>query len=84
MTLSEFLRLHGHEVVQLFAHVLQVLRRARVARLDKVSIDSTRLKVRALRDRVVRRTELGRKVKQRMEERQDAGVPPARIAERSR
>lgn len=67
-TLSEFLRLHGQAVVQLFTQVLQLLRRAGVARLGEVAIDSTRVKGHASRDRVVRRTELERKVRQWMEE----------------
>jgi transposase len=67
-TLSEFLRLHGRAVVQLFTQVLQLLRAAGVARLGEVAIDSTRIKGQASRDRVVRRTELERKVQQWMKE----------------
>src|SRR5208337_1148188 len=67
-TLNEFLRLHGKAVMQLFTQVLQLLRQAGVARLGEVAIDSTRIKGRASRDRVVRRTELECKVQQWMSE----------------
>jgi hypothetical protein len=70
-TLSEFLRLHGKAVVQLFTQVLQLLRAAGVGRLGEVAIDSTRIKGQASRNRVVRRTELERKVRQWMEELND-------------
>ena len=70
-TLSEFLRLHGKAVVQLFTQVLQLLRAAGVARLGEVAIDSTRIKGHASRDRVVRRTELERQVGQWMGDLED-------------
>ena len=67
-TLSEFLRLHQAAIRELFTQVLQLLRGAGMARLGEVAIDSTRIKGRASRDRVVKRAELERKVKQWMEE----------------
>jgi transposase len=67
-TLSEFLRLHQAAIRELFTQVLQLLRAAGLARLGEVAIDSTRIKGRASRDRVVKRVELERQVKQWMEE----------------
>ena len=57
-TLSEFLRLHRAAIARLFTQVLQLLRAAGLARLGEVAIDSTRIKGRASRDRVVKRMEL--------------------------
>ena len=70
-TLSEFLRLHRGAILELFTQVLQLLRRAGLARVGEVAIDSTRIKGRASRDRVVKRVELERQVKQWMEEVED-------------
>jgi transposase len=67
-TLSEFLRLHGKAMVELFTQVLQLLRRAGVARLGEVAIDSTRGKGNASRERVVRRSQLEDRVRQWMQE----------------
>ncbi len=67
-TLSEFLRLHGKAIVALFTQVLQLLRRAGVARLGEVAIDSTRIKGNASRERVVRRSQLEEQVRQWMQE----------------
>jgi transposase len=66
-TLSEFLRLHGAAITELFTQVLQLLRGAGLARLGEVAIDSTRIKGRASRNRVVQRAELQRQVKQWLE-----------------
>ncbi len=67
-TLSEFLRLHGKAIVALFTQVLQLLRRAGVARLGEVAIDSTRIKGNASRERVGRRSQLEEQVRQWMQE----------------
>jgi hypothetical protein len=70
-TLSEFLRLHRAAILELFTQVLQLLRAAGLARLGEVAIDSTRIKGRASRNRVVQRAALQRQVKQWMEEVED-------------
>ncbi len=67
-TLSEFLRRHRAAILELFTQVLQLLRAAGLGRLGEVAIDSTRIKGRASRDRVVKREDLERKVQQWMEE----------------
>ena len=66
-TLSEFLRRHRAAIVGLFAQLLQMRRRAGLARLGEVAIDSTRIKGNASRQRVVQRVALQRQVKQWME-----------------
>lgn len=70
-TLSEFLRQHRAAILELFTQVLQLLRAAGLGRLGEVAIDSTRIKGRASRNRVVQRAVLQRQVKQWMEEVQD-------------
>lgn len=67
-TLSEFLRLHRAAILELFTQVLQLRRRAGLARVGEVAIDSTRIKGDASRNRVVQRAALQRQVKQWMEE----------------
>ena len=67
-TLSEFLRRHRTAILEMFTQVLQLLRRAGLARLGEVAIDSTRIKGRASRDRVVKREQLEGKVQQWMAE----------------
>ena len=70
-TLSEFLRVHRGAIVELFTQVLQMLRRAGLARVGEVAIDSTRIKGNASRDRVVQRKRLQKQVQQWMEEVED-------------
>jgi len=70
-TLSEFLRVHRAAIVELFTGVLQLLRRAGLARVGEVAIDSTRIKGNASRNRVVQRAALQRQVGQWMEEVED-------------
>jgi transposase len=53
-TLSEFLRRHGEAIEELFTQVLGWMRRAGMARLGRVAIDSTRIKANASPDRLVR------------------------------
>src|SRR5271167_553943 len=70
-TLSEFLRMHREAVVGLFTEVLQLLRRAGLARVGEVAIDSTRIKGNASRNRVVQRAALQRQVQRWMDEVED-------------
>jgi transposase len=70
-TLSEFLRVHRVAVQELFTQVLQLLRRAGLARVGEVAIDSTRIKGNAARNRVVQRAALQRQVEQWMDEVED-------------
>lgn len=70
-TLSEFLRVHRAAIVELFTQVLQMLRRAGLAGVGEVAIDSTRIKGNASRDRVVQRKLLEKQVKQWMDEVED-------------
>ena len=70
-TLSEFLRVHRAAILELFTQVLQLLRRAGLARVGEVAIDSTRIKGNASRNRVVQRTALQRQVEQWMDEVED-------------
>lgn len=51
-TLSEFLRRHGQAIEQLFTQVLGWARKAGMARLGRVAIDSTRIKANASPDRL--------------------------------
>jgi transposase len=51
-TLSEFLRRHGEAIEQLFTQVLGWARKAGMARLGRVAIDSTRIKANASPDRL--------------------------------
>lgn len=70
-TLSEFLRVQRAAILELFTQVLQLLRRAGLARVGEVAIDSTRIKGNASRDRVVQRAALQRQVQQWMDEVED-------------
>jgi transposase len=67
-TLSEFLRVHGKAIVELFSQVLRLLRAAGVGRLGEVAIDSTRIKGNASRERVVRHSQLEEQVRRWMQE----------------
>lgn len=51
-TLSEFVRRHGEAIEDLFTQVLGWARRAGMARLGRVAIDSTRIKANASPDRL--------------------------------
>lgn len=51
-TLSEFLRRHGEAIEELFTQVLGWARRAGMARLGRVAIDSTRIQANASPDRL--------------------------------
>ena len=51
-TWSEFLRRHGQAIEQLFTQVLGWARKAGMARLGRVAIDSTRIKANASPDRL--------------------------------
>jgi transposase len=51
-TLSEFLRRHGEGIEELFTQVLGWARKAGMARLGRVAIDSTRIKANASPDRL--------------------------------
>ena len=53
-TLSEFLRRHGAAIEELFTQVLSAVRKAKMARLGRVAIDSTRIKANASPDRLVK------------------------------
>lgn len=70
-TLSEFLRVHRAAIVELFTQVLQMLRRAGLARVGEVAIDSTRIKGNASRDRVVQRKRLQKQVNEWLDEVED-------------
>jgi transposase len=70
-TLSEFLRVHRAAIVELFTQVLQMLRRAGLAQVGEVAIDSTRIKGHASRDRVVQRKRLQQQVNQWLDEVED-------------
>jgi transposase len=54
-TLSEFLRRHGEAIEELFTQVLSWARRAGMARLGRVAIDSTRIQANASPDRLEKR-----------------------------
>src|SRR5271155_2046828 len=58
-TLSEFHRRHREAITAMFTEVLLFLRRAGMARLGTVAIDSTRVKASASRDRLLRQDRLG-------------------------
>lgn len=63
-TLSEFQRRHGSAIRRLFTQVLRLLRQSGLAQVGTVAIDSTRLKANASPERVLRASELERKVAQ--------------------
>jgi transposase len=66
-TLSEFHRRHRAAIAELFTQVLVLLRRAGLARLGTVAIDSTRVKASASRDRVLRQDWLEQELRQKVE-----------------
>ena len=66
-TLSEFHRRHRTAIAELFTQVLVLLRRAGLARLGTVAIDSTRVKAHASRDRVRRQDHLEQELRQKVE-----------------
>jgi transposase len=66
-TLSEFHRRHRAAIAELFTQVLLFLRRAGLARLGTVAIDSTRIKAQASRDRVLRADRLEQELRQKVE-----------------
>lgn len=66
-TLSEFHRRHRDAITGMFTAVLMFLRRAGMARLGTVAIDSTRVKASASRDRVLRQDRLEQELRQKVE-----------------
>lgn len=66
-TLSEFHRRHRAAIVELFTQVLLFLRRAGLARLGTVAIDSTRVKAQASPDRLLRQDRLEQELRQKVE-----------------
>jgi transposase len=74
-TLSEFHRIHRGAITAMFTEVLMFLRRAGMARLGTVAIDSTGVKASASPDRLLRREqierELGKKVQRWQQELDD-------------
>src|ERR1700688_1649010 len=66
-TLSEFHRRHCEAIAEMFTEVLVFLRRAGMARLGTVAIDSTRVKASASRDRVLRQDRLEQELRQKVE-----------------
>ena len=66
-TLSEFQRRHRAAIAELFTQVLVLLRRAGLARLGTVAIDSTRVKASASRDRVLREDWLEQELRKKVE-----------------
>lgn len=66
-TLSEFHRRYREPISAMFTEVLLFLRRAGMARLGTVAIDSTRVKAQASRDRVLREDRLKREYRHMVE-----------------
>ena len=66
-TLSEFHRRHREAIAGMFTEVLLFLRRAGMARLGTVAIDSTRVKASASPDRLLRQDRLERELRQKVE-----------------
>jgi transposase len=66
-TLSEFHRRHCEAIAKMFTEVLLFWRRAGLARLGTVAIDSTRVKAQASRDRVLRQDRLEQELRQKVE-----------------
>ncbi len=66
-TLSEFHRQHREAIAEMFTEVLLFLRRAGMARLGTVAIDSTRVKASASRDRLLRQDRLEGELRQKVE-----------------
>jgi transposase len=66
-TLSEFHRRHRTAIVELFTQVLMLLRRAGLAQLGTVAIDSTRVKAQASPDRLLHEQSLERELRHKVE-----------------
>jgi len=66
-TLSEFDRRHREAIVAMFTEVLMFLRRAGMARLGTVAIDSTRVKGSASPDRLLRREQVERELRKKVQ-----------------
>lgn len=66
-TLSEFHRRHREAITAMFTEVLLFLRRSGMARLGTVAIDSTRVKGSASPDRLLRRGDLERELRRKVE-----------------
>jgi hypothetical protein len=66
-TLSEFQRHHREPIAAMFTEVLMFLRRAGMARLGTVAIDSTRVKGSASPDRLLRQDQIERKLREKVE-----------------
>lgn len=66
-TLSEFHRRHRAAITAMFTEVLLFLRRAGMARLGTVAIDSTRVKGSASPDRLLRREQLERELRKKVQ-----------------
>ncbi len=65
-TLSEFHRRHRQAIAAMFTEVLVFLRRAGMARLGTVAIDSTRVKASASPDRLLRRNQIERELRKKV------------------
>lgn len=65
-TLSEFHRRHRDAIAAMFTEVLLFLRRAGMARLGTVAIDSTRVKGSASPDRLLRRDQIERELRKKV------------------
>jgi transposase len=66
-TLSEFQRRHRQKITAMFTEVLFFLRRAGMARVGTVAIDSTRVKASASPDRLLRRDQIERELRKKVE-----------------
>jgi transposase len=66
-TLSEFQRRHREPIAAMFTEVLMFLRRAGMARVGAVAIDSTRVKASASPDRLLRQDKIEQELRKRVE-----------------
>ena len=66
-TLSEFQRRHREPIAAMFTEVLLFLRRAGMARVGTVAIDSTRVKGSASPDRLLRENKIEKELRRRVE-----------------
>ena len=66
-TLSEFHRRHRQAITAMFTEVLMFLRRAGMARLGTVAIDATRVKGSASPDRLLRRDQIERELRKKVQ-----------------
>lgn len=66
-TLSEFQRRHREPIAAMFTEVLTFLRRAGMARLGTVAIDSTRVKGSASPDRLLRQEQIEKELRKKVE-----------------